>query len=109
MTGRQLTTNGPPALFDVAREELRAAGILLDAVQDGYSVRRDDPNEAAAAFVTPDLFTAIDQGWALLAAQLEALRTQSKREQQPLASDIADRPENSKSRHRLLKPRTVLP
>ena len=109
MTGTRLTTNQPPALFKVAREELRAAGILLNAMPDGYSVRRDDPNDAAAPFVTPDLFAAIDKGWALLAAQVAALRAQSEREQQPLGSDSAHRPENSTLRHRPLKPRTVLP
>ena len=110
MIATGLTTNKPPALFDVAREDLRAAGILLNAVPDGYSVRRDDPNDPSSPFVTPDnLFAAIDQGWALLAAQVAPLRAQSKREQQPLGSDIAHRPENTKSRHRPLKPRTVLP
>lgn len=108
MTGRRLTINKPPALFELAREELRATGILLDAVPDGYSVRRDEPNDAATPCVTADLFAAIDQGWAFLAAQVAALRAQSEREQHPLGSEIADRPENSKSRHRPVKPSTIV-
>lgn len=98
MTKSGLTSNQPPALFDMTREELRAAGIQLDAVTDGYSVKRNNSNEPAAPFVTRDLFAAIDQGWALLAAQVAALRAQSEHERQPLGSDIVQQPENSKPR-----------
>lgn len=97
MTGRQLTTIGLPALFDVARGELRAARILLNAVPDEYSVRHDDPNNAAEPFVPPDLFATINQGWALLSAQVAALGTQSEREQQPLGAEIAHRPKKTLS------------